>query len=583
MALLDRFPLAMRQAFEACRSHFRAAAGFSALINLLYLAPTIYMMQVYDRVVPTGGIATLVWITLVLGVALGTLSALDNVRARLMAKASLKLNDELSGKILAQLVSTQRSANTAQAMREFDVLRQTMTGPATMALFDAPWTPIYFLAAFLIHPLLGLMILVGGAVLVALAVLNERRSRESAKVGMRANAVAYQAQEALVSQAELIGALGVRKAMVARQQLARAEGLRAANEAQVSGMRYNAMIKFTRMFMQSLALGMGAVLAINGMISSGTIIAASVLLSRALQPIEQLVGTWGQIMSARQALETLGTLLDHVEANDRQYHTLPEPAGKVQANAITIGNPKNDTYVLKNCSLQLMPGEVTGLIGHSGAGKSTLARVIAGAIAPHMGEMRIDGAHYADWEPDLLAQHIGYMPQECALLPGTIAENISRFAVQRGEDSEVVAEKVVAAAKLAGVHEMILLFPGGYSARLGEDGFGMSGGQRQRITLARALYGDPKLLVLDEPNSALDADGERALLWAVNQVKARGATVLMVAHQAQIVGATDKLAVMRNGAIEVQGPTQQVITALREEAARNNVLAMKRDAGAGNV
>jgi len=582
MALFEKYPLAMRKAFEACRSHFYAAAGFSALVNLLYLAPTIYMMQVYDRVVPTGGIMTLVWITMVLGLALGTLAALDNVRARLMSRASLKLNDELSGKILSQLVSSGRNQATAQAMREFDQLRQTMTGPAMMAMFDTPWTPIYFIAAFLIHPLLGLMILVGGGVLIVLAVLNERHSRERAKAGMRANAMAYQAQEALANQAELIGVLGIRKAMVARQQAARAEGLRAATDAQAAGLRYNSLIKFFRMFMQSLALGLGAVLAINGMISSGTIIAASVLLSRALQPIEQLVGTWAQVLQARQSLDTLRELLGGIEASEKEYHHLPDPKGHIIAAGITVHNAARDAFILRAVNIEMRPGEVLGLIGHSGAGKSTLARIIAGAIAPHVGEMRIDSAHYSDWEPDALARHIGYMPQDSMLLPGTVAENISRFASLQGEDPEQVGAKVVEAAKLAGVHEMILRFPGGYGAQIGADGFGMSGGQRQRICLARALYGNPKLLVLDEPNSALDGDGERALLWAMQSAKARGAAVLVVAHAPQFVAAADRLVVLRTGTVEHEGPTQQVIETLREQTARNNVLAMKREAG-GNV
>lgn len=582
MALFEKIPPAMRGAFAACRPHFQAAMAFSALISLLYLAPTIYMMQVYDRVVPTGGVVTLVWITLVLALALGALAALDNVRSKLMSAASLKLNEELSGRIMAQLVSTQRSAGTGQAMREFDTLRQTITGPAVTAMFDAPWTPVYFAVAFMIHPWLGVMIVVGSAVLITLAVLNERHSRANGKAAMRANAEAYQAQEALSGQAELIGVLGLRKAMVKRQQLARAEGLHTAAMAQRAGLTYSGLIKFTRMLMQSLALGLGAVLAINGMISSGTIIAASVLLSRALQPVEQLVGTWGQIQAARQALETLGKLLG--EAGEaREYHPLPEPVGHVLLAGITMRNAKQDAFILRSVSLELSPGQVTGLVGHSGAGKSTLLRIAAGALVPHVGEIRIDGAHFADWEPDELASHIGYMPQTSTLLPGTIAENISRFAALRGEEREAIGEKVVEAAKLAGVHEMILRFPGGYDARVGEDGFGLSGGQLQRIALARALYGSPKLLVLDEPNAALDSEGERALLWAVNNAKARGAAVLVAAHQGAIMNIADRLVVMRNGAVEHQGASAEVVNALREEAARAKVVEMNREAGGANV
>ncbi len=573
----------MREAYAACRPQLTAAAGFSALINLLYLAPTIYMMQIYDRVVPTGGIGTLIWLTIVLGLALATLTALDNVRARLMALTSLKLNDELSGKILARLISARSSATTGQAMREFDVLRQTLTGPATTALFDAPWTPIYFIVAFLIHPLLGVMILVGGIILVVLAVLNERNSRARGLEAMRANAIAYGAQETLHSQAEHVRAQGIRKAMVARLQAARAQGLMATAQTLSAGLKYNSLIKFARMFMQSLALGLGAVLAINGLISAGTIIGASVLLSRALQPVEQLVGSWGQIVASRQALESLRSLLEGVDGEAREYHPLPEPTGHIQASGITLQLPEEGGFILNNVGLELKPGQACGLIGPSGAGKSTLARIIAGAIQPHAGEVRLDSAHYDDWEPDELARHLGYMPQDNALFPGTIAENISRFAALRGEDIETVGERVIEAAKLAGVHQMILHFPGGYAAKIGDPSFGLSGGQRQRIALARALYGSPKVLVLDEPNSALDTDGEKALLGAIEQAKVRGAAILLVAHQVQILNAADTLVVMRSGTVERHGPTRQVIAELREEATRNNVLAMKREGGAANV
>ena len=582
MGLFDRIPPTMRGAFLACKSHFRAAVGFSALISLLYLAPTIYMMQVYDRVVPTGGITTLIWITLILALALCTLSALDNVRARLMSAASLKLNEELSGRIMAQLVSTQRSAGTGQAMREFDILRQTITGPAITALFDAPWTPIYFLVAFMIHPLLGLMIVVAGAILVILAVLNERNSRSHGMAGMRATAAAYQAQDLLAANAELIAGLGIRRAMVRRQQQARAEGLHQAAIAQQSSQTYSGLIKFTRMLMQSLALGAGAILAVNGMISSGTIIAASVLLSRALQPVEQMVGTWSQIQAARMALESLSKLLEDSDES-REFHPLPEPSGQLLFSGISVHNPQRDALILSNVNFELKPGTITGLVGHSGAGKSTLLRIAAGVLAPHAGEVRIDGAHYADWEPDSLAVHIGYVPQTIMLLPGTMAENISRFGLLRDEATEQVAERVVEAAKLAGVHEMILRFPGGYAAKFGENGFGLSGGQLQRIALARALYGSPKVLLFDEPNASLDAEGERALLWAINNAKSRGATILIAAHQGQVINMADRLIVMRNGAIERQGTKEKVIAALRNAAQQDNIRMMNREAGGTNV
>ncbi len=580
MAILDRFPAPVRSAVEASRKHFYAAAIFSALMNVLYLAPTIYMMQVYDRVVPTGGTATLAWLTLFLGIALGTMAILENVRSRILAMASLKLNDELANRILSRLVASDKTQGTGQAMREFDTLRQTITGPAVTAMFDVPWTPIYFIVAFVIHPLLGATIMVGGLILAVLAVLNERTSRESGKEALKANSMAYSAQEALTGQVELVGALGIRKAMVGRLEKLRAQGLLKSTSAQFTGLRYNSMIKFVRMFMQSLALGVGALLAINGMISAGTIIAASVLLSRALQPIEQLVGSWTQIIAARRSLDVLGEVLGGEDRSERGYHTLPVPAGRVHAAGVTYQNAKQDAYILRNVSIALEPGKATALIGHSGAGKSTLARIIANCMRPHVGEVRIDDANYGDWDPDDLACHIGYMPQQSDLLPGNLAENISRFAVLRGEDPEAVGEKVIAAAKLAGVHEMILRFPNAYDAIIGDPAFGMSGGQRQRIALARALYGSPKLLVLDEPNSALDAEGEAALIWAIKAATAKGAATLVVSHQPQIVNACDNLAIMRNGAIEHHGPKDVILSKLRDENARNNVLAMKRESGA---
>lgn len=580
--ILGWLPPPMKAALDQCRSHLVAAAFFSALINLLYLAPTIYMMQVYDRVVPTGGVWTLFWLTVVLGFALGTLGALDNVRARLMMLVSLRLNDALAGRILAALVGSNRTATVSQAMREFDVLRQTMTGPAMTAMFDTPWTPIYFFTAFLIHPLLGLMILLGGAVLVTLAVINERSSRERGKVGMQANAAAYAAQESLARHAELVRAMGVRQAMVVRHQQARAEGLRNATDVQMLGLRYSGLIKFARMFMQSLALGAGAILAVEGQISTGMIIAASVLLSRALQPIEQMVGSWQTIVASRQALDTLRSLLDSDAAEIREYHPLPAPKGQVTTLGVSLRDADQKRYILRNITFQLLPGELVGLIGSSGSGKSTLARILAGAIAPEVGEVRYDGALNTDWDPDLLAAHIGYMPQVSQFLPGTVAENISRFAVQRGEDPNLVGQKVISAAQEAMVHELILQFPGGYDAQLGTPAFGMSGGQMQRIALARALYGEPSLLVLDEPTSALDGDGETALIRAVAKAKARGATVLMVAHQFTILGSADRLIMLRNGGIEMDGKAKDVIDALRRKAGQANVHAMNREA-AGNA
>lgn len=572
---------ALKEAVRACRTHFALAAVFSALVNILYLAPTIYMMQVYDRVVPTGGVLTLFWITVIVAIAIACLSALDMVRNRLMLRASLRLNRQLAAPILDRLLARAKGnadPAAAQAMRDFDTLRQTIASPSTIALFDIPWTPLYFLVAFVIHPLLGLMILGGAAVLVILALLNERATKRSAADGHRAMATAYAGQEAMFGKAEIVRALGMRRALVARQIGDRHAGLEASAISQLAASRYAALVKFARMFMQSLALGVGAWLAINAQISVGAIIAASVLLARALQPIEQMVSAWPSIGQARQAKASIEALFQATDELVGERVTLPEPQGYVQLSNILLRTPDNEALILRGVSTWLIPGEVLGVIGPSGAGKTTLARIAAGAIPPDGGEIRIDEAQYSDWDAEKLAAHIGYLPQDPTLLPGTIGENISRFASARREVATDIDHKVMRAATAAGIHDMILHLPGGYNARLGDDGLRLSGGQAQRVALARALYGDPKILILDEPNAALDSQGEEALNAAIAAAKAREAAIMIVTHRQSALRDADRLAVMKNGAIEHQGPREDVLELLKQSAAaaRANVVTIKR-------
>lgn len=573
--LTAHLPAPLEQAVKACRPHFAGAALFSAFVNLLYLAPTIYMIQVYDRVVPTGGTLTLFWLTVVLCVAIGTLASLDAVRSRLMMRAGLRLNNLLSGLILDRLIA--RSGNkpgNAQVMRDFDHVRQTLAGPGAIALFDLPWTPLYIIVAGILHPALALFILVGGAILVVLAVFNESSARRAMKQGLQANASAFAAQDAAVGKAETIRALGMRRAMVARQLLEREEGLACATHQQFHSIRYTGLVKFTRMFLQSLALGIGAWLAVNGQISVGAIIAASLLLSRALQPIEQMVAAWPGIGQARVALESIGTLFEETEGLVQQRMLLPEPEGYVELSNVIVRNPEGTALLLRSVSLWVMPGEVLGVIGASGAGKSTLARVVAGALPPQGGSVRIDEASYSDWDPEELARHIGYLPQEPTLLNGSIGENISRFAAARGVNQAEIDHKVVRAAMLAGVHDLILHIPDGYNAMIGDAGIRLSGGQTQRIALARALYDDPKVLVFDEPCAALDASGEKALLRAVAEAKKRGAAVMLIEHRRSILAVTDRLAVVAKGMIERHGPRDEVIAALNTAADETNVVKM---------
>lgn len=573
-------PAPVRQALVACRQHFVSVGLFSALVNILYLAPTIYMMQVYDRVVPTGGVLTLFWITVIVALAIGCLSALDMVRNRLMLRASMRLNRQLASPILDRLIAQAKGTTdptSAQVMRDFDGLRQIMASPSAMAIFDLPWTPIYFIVAFAIHPLLGALVFGGGAVLLGLALLNERATRRGATDGHKAMAAAYAAQEAMFGKAEIVRALGMRRALVRQQIEDRRQGLEAVARTQIAASRYTGMVKFARMFMQSLALGVGAWLAVNAEISVGAIIAASVLLARALQPIEQMVSAWSMIGQARQAMKSIETLFRSTDALVGDRLVLPAPQGYVQLSNILQRTPDNSALILRGVSTWIVPGEVLGVIGPSGAGKTTLARIAAGAIPPDGGEIRIDEAQYADWDPEKLAAHIGYLPQEPTLLPGSIGENISRFAAARGEHAADIDHKVTRAAIAAGIHDLILHLPGGYNARLGDGGLRLSGGQAQRVALARALYGDPNLLILDEPNASLDSQGEEALGEAIRAAKARQAAILIVTHRHAALRAADRLAVMKNGTIEHQGPREEILEILRRgAAAAANVVKMKR-------
>lgn len=575
----DKAPSALQDAVAACREHFLLAAGLSALVNILYLAPTIYMMQVYDRVVPTGGTWTLFWITLVVAFALATLALLDSIRSRIMVRSSLRLERLLAGPILDRLLARQRAEpgdpSTAQAMREFDALRGALGGQPAIVLFDIPWTPIYLIVAFLLHPLLALTILVGATLLFGITWLNERRTRPLQAEALTATALAYARQERIAARGDMVRALGMRRAMVTRQLDERASGLVLGSRAQMASGRYVSAAKFLRLFMQSLALGIGAWLAIERQISVGAIIAASVLLSRALQPVEQLVAALPAINQARQAVRTLTTLFARTETHDTERTTLPQPSGKIRLGNVHVRAGVQGPLLLRDVSFEAEPGQIVGVIGPSGAGKTTLARVLAGALPPDAGTVRVDGANVLDWNPELLARHIGYVPQDMAMLPGTIAENISRFALAAGEDRATVDARVIEAARKAGVHDLILALPGGYDRMLDIDGNGLSAGQRQRVALARALYGDPAILILDEPNSALDSEGEAALARALAEARKRGATVIMVAHRSGILSLADRLLVLNGGAVERHGARDDVIAALSAKASASNVVGIK--------
>jgi ATP-binding cassette subfamily C protein len=550
-------PLA--EALKSCRTHLVWVAAFSAFVNILYLTPTLYMMQVYDRVVPTGSLTTLALITGAALLALGSLALLDWVRGRLLMRAALRLERRLAPTILSRVIETRTAGSGAQSLRDFETVRQAVSGQALLAVFDAPWTPIYLGACFLIHPWLGLLTLLGGLVLIGLAVLNEMDSRPRIKAATQAMNEALRAQDSFTHQAETLRALGMRRASIARQLIQRRAAAEGNLEAQLTGGRYSGAIKFVRLALQSAALGLAAILAVRGDISAGAIIAASVLLSRAVAPIELLVGSWSLLVQARTGWTNLVNLFVETADHERDRTAMPAPLGRLAVENATVQLPGGDRPQLRAVNLRLEPGQTLGVIGPSGSGKTTLARVIAGALEPVAGTVRLDGSDYQNRESDELARFIGYMPQSPGLFPGSIKDNISRFQRHAGEDPAVVDARAVAAASLAGAHEMILRLPNGYDTELGPMGAGLSAGQAQRVALARALYGDPVLLVLDEPNSNLDQEGETALMNAILASAQRGAAVVVVAHRAGVLSRIDRLAVLRDGVIQKEGPREEVL------------------------
>lgn len=539
------------------------AAVFSAFLNLLYLAPTLYMLQVYDRVVPTRGFATLGMLTLIFVGAVASLAMLDYVRTRLLVRASERLDLLLASSILDSMVrlsSKSGRAIGAVHLREFDIFRQTMTGMGVLALFDAPWAPIYVLVCFMIHPAIGAMALVGASVLMVMSWLNERGTSGPLKeANLRAQG-AYSGIDMMLGASGVVESMGMRRAMVTRHMRERFEGNAIMLGASFKAAGYGSLVKAIRLLLQSLALGLGALLAIEQQISAGAIFAASLLISRALQPIELVNGAWKNLIHAHGAYRQIVELFERAGTEDPTTQ-LPTPKGDLLLEGVGVATPDRDRLLVGGVSFSLNAGELLGVIGPSGAGKSTLAKAIVGISPVVQGAVRLDGTELRNWSPDQLGRAIGYVPQEPGLFRGTIKENIARFNTELAP-SGVLDEEVVRAAQLCGAHDFIVRLPRGYDTELGPGGSGLSVGQSQRIALARALLGSPVLVVLDEPNAALDADGEAQLSAAIEALRSRGVTLIVIAHRAGILANADKLLVMNGGRVEMFGERNQVLLRL---------------------
>ena len=539
------------------RRIFVVVGVFSFFINGLMLVPAIYMMQVYDRVLNSRNEMTLLMITLITIGLFALLGALEWVRSQMLVRSSVRLDKKLNERVFgATFDATLRGAggNPAQALSDVTNLRQFLTGNGLFAFFDAPWAPIYLIVITLLHPWLGVFSLVGGLALVGLAWLNERATRaplaEANTVGIQASNFAGNN----LKNAEVIEAMGMLPAIRSRWNVKHQRGMALQQIASDRAGAIGAATRFARLVQQSLILGLGALLVIEGELSPGGMIAASILMGRLLAPIEQAIAAWKGLISARSAYGRLQNLLAAIPARETGM-SLPRPAGALSLENVVATPPNSQVPILRGINAVIPAGEVVGVIGPSASGKSSLARLMVGVWPAASGKVRLDGADVYAWNKEELGPHIGYLPQDVELFEGTIAENIARFG-------EVDAEKVVRAAQRAGVHEIILRFPKGYDSPIGLGGSFLSGGQRQRIALARALYGDPVLVVLDEPNSNLDDAGEQALVRAVLDLKAQGCTVIVVTHRTNIVGVVDRLLVLRDGTLQLFGPRNEVLAAL---------------------
>lgn len=548
------------------RRAFLQVGGFSFVINMLMLVPAIYMLQLYDRVLMSRNSATLLMLTLVVLVLYVLLSMLELVRSRVLVRVGTQLDVTLSNRIFTAAFERnlqRQGGNPAQALNDLTTVRQFLSGAGIFAFFDTPWTPIFIIVAGLLHPLIGLFCLIGALILLALAWLNEMVTRKPLAEAMTHAMAAGQYANNNLRNAEVIEAMGmlgnIRRRWHERQQKFLALQALASDRSGV----VMAVSKFMRITLQSLVLGLGAWLVLDNVVTAGAMIAGSILMGRALAPVDQVISTWKQWIAARAAYHRLNEMLKAYPLQPDRL-SLPAPRGDLLVENVTAAPPGTQRIVLKNLAFRINHGDVVGVMGASAAGKSSLARLLVGVWRPQMGHVRLDGADVSSWDKAELGPNIGYLPQDVELFDGSIAENIARFG-------ELDSDKIMAAAQMAGVHEMILHLPQGYDTPIGVDGSGLSGGQKQRIGLARAVFGNPALVVLDEPNSNLDELGEAALVQAIRALKARGRTVVVVGHRPSTFDVMDKILVLREGTLAAYGPRDDVLAALRQPAQVNKL------------
>jgi len=548
-----------KAALQKLRRSFVHAALFSAGINLLMLAGPLYMLQIYDRVLASGSVPTLLGLFVIITVLYAFLGVYEFIRSRLLSRAAYRIDQLIGDTAFRQQLQDPETLgrSAGNPLRDLEIIRGFLSGPAIRGLFDFPWIPIFLVAVFLIHPALGFLTLAGAGVVAGVAWLNQWATSHTIAAGMRVDAQERSFVERSQRSAESIRALGMQSAIAGRWRNMRDASL---TQSQRGGDRSDGFAAFSRAFrllLQSMLLTAGAYLALQQQISAGMIVGTSILAGRALAPVDQVIGQWRSIGQASEAHKRLKAALDH-GPGEKPRVNLPAPTGAVSFKAVTklmpgVAPGPNRPRILSQVSFELEPGDVLGVIGNSAAGKSSLARMLVGIWRADVGEVRLDGASLDQWAPDELGRHIGYLPQHVDMLPGTIAENIARFEPKLDQD------QVFLAARAAGVHELILGLPDGYATRIGGAEQPLSGGQVQRIGLARAVYRLPKIVVLDEPNAHLDAHGDASLTETIRYLRKTGSTVIVMAHRPSVIAEASKVLILHKGMVARFGPREDIL------------------------
>lgn len=551
----------LHNALKACRESFLSVGFFSFFINALMLVPTFYMLQVYGRVITSGSLTTLTMLTLIMTGLVITLGCLEWTRSRIMVRVSNRLDMLLSRQVykasFKRALESGGMDASAQPLNDLTGLRQFLSGNGLFAFFDAPWLPIYIAVMFMFHPWFGWVATGSALLLLVLAFINERLTGPTLAQANKEHIGASLYTTKNLRNAEVIESMGMLETLMERWWNRQKNVLMLQSRASDKGAMISTLSRSFRILVQSLILGLGAYLAVDHQVGAGLVFAGSVLLGRALAPIDLIIGSWKGFIAARSQYARLNAILAKQQAQPERMR-LPAPKGDVQVENLSVAAPGSNIPIIKSISFSVPAGCVVGIIGPSAAGKSTLARALLGIWAPLHGVVRLDGADISAWDKHDLGPHIGYLPQDIELFEGSVSDNIARFAL-------VDPEQVILAATTAGVHDMILLLPDGYDTVIGGDGVVLSGGQRQRIGLARALYGSPRLIILDEPNSNLDEVGDRALIAALHNIRLSGATLFVITHRTNIVSQLDRLMVMSNGGISLFGPRELVLTELNAQ------------------